>query len=178
VLPADLATDVHRVLADLRLSRLPERAWPAVAGDLGLLAAAVGRADPAATERTLRPLGQVAFEGKVRRRLAGAGSRAALVTATKRSSALPVVGAVCGALLLLLGYLIGGWPVFLGTAVFALFVFGVALAGTMTNAERTEDRLARRISPTREALLPPPPLVVEAVSRIESMLTGDGEAAG
>ena len=89
-----------------------------------------------------------------------------------------MVGAACGALLLLLGYLIGGWPVFAGTAVFALFIFGVAMAGTMTNAERTEDRLARRISPTREALLPPPPLVVEAVDRIEAMLAAEGEPSG
>ncbi len=174
MLPPDLATDVRRVLGDLRMARLPERAWPAVAGDLGLLAAAAGRGDADATERALLPLAQVAFEGKVRRQLAGAGGRAAMVSATKRSSALPAVGALCGALLLVLGYLLGGWPVFLGTAVFALFIFGVAVAGTMTNAERTEDRLARRISPTREAVLPAPPLVVEAVARIEALLAARG----
>jgi hypothetical protein len=171
VLPPDLSDDIRRVLADLRQARLPDTTWPAVAGDLGVLAAAVGRSDPVSVERVLVPLGQVAFEGKVRRRLAGAGNRAAMVTATKRTSSLPAVGVACGGLMLVLGYLIGGTLVLLGTAVFALFILGVAVAGTRTNAERTEDRIARRASPTRQALTPAPGLVVEAISRIDADLS-------
>jgi hypothetical protein len=95
-----------------------------------------------------------------------------VVTATKQTSALPIVGAVCGVLICGLGYLIGGGLVLVATAVFGLFIFGVAVAGTRTNAERTEDRLARRASPTREALQPPPLAVVEAIGRLEAELSG------
>ena len=103
-------------------------------------------------------------------RLLSVDPRAAVVTATKQTSALPAVGAVCGVLLCGLGYLIGGGLVLVATAAFGLFIFGVAVAGTRTNAERTEDRLARRASPTREALEPPPVAVVQAIVSIESAL--------
>jgi hypothetical protein len=171
-LPPALVAQVRASLQDLRLARLSATAWPAVAGDVARLAAAVDHADPAAVEQALVPVSRTAYEGKVRRRLAGAGGRAAVVTATKQTSALPIVGAVCGVLICGLGYLIGGGLVLVATAVFGLFIFGVAVAGTRTNAERTEDRLARRASPTREALQPPPLAVVEAIGRLEAELSG------
>jgi hypothetical protein len=74
-------------------------------------------------------------------------------------------------LLMGLGYLLGGGLVLAGTALFALFIFGVALAGTRTNAERTADRRARRASPTRAALGPPPTAVLDAIERIEASLS-------
>ena len=169
-LPPPLVDEVRGALHDLRIARLAETTWPAVFGDLGRLGAAVERADEVAVHRALVPLAQVAFEGKVRSRLAGADRRAALVTATKPTSSLPVVGAVCGAILMALGYALGGGLVLLGTAVFALFIFGVAVAGTRTNAQRTEDRFARRASPTRVALGPAPTAVREAIEQLEADL--------
>lgn len=170
MLPPDLAADVHRVLADLRRAHLAETAWPAVAGDLARLASAVGHQQEAAVRDALLPVTQAAFEGKVRGRLAAADRRAAVVTATKPTSSLPAVGAVCGVLLLGLGYLIGGGLVLAGTAVFALFIFGVAVAGSRTNVDRLEERRSRRLSPTRELTEPAPPIVLEAIARIEAQL--------
>jgi hypothetical protein len=169
-LPPQLVQQVRTSLRDLRATQLSATAWPMVAGELARLAAAVDRADPAAVSHALAPVAQTSYEGKIRRRLAGAGSRAAVVTATKPTSSLPVVGAVCGALICGLGYLLGGGLVLAGSALFGLFIFGIALAGTRTNAEHTEDRLARRASPTREAVEPPPTAVLEAISRVESKL--------
>lgn len=172
VLPPPLVAQVRSALADLRVARLSAITWPAVAGDLARLAAAIDHGDAASVHQALVPVSRTAYEGKVRSRLAGAGGRAAVVTATKPTSALPFVGAACGLLLCGIGYLLGGGLVLAGTAVFGLFIFGVAVAGTRTNAERTEERLARRASPTREALEPPPGAVVHAIREIEHALTG------
>ena len=161
---------VRGALVDLRVARLSALAWPAVAGDLARLNAALERGDDQAVEHALLPVAQIAYEGKVRRRLAAAGGRAAMVSATKPTSSLPLVGAGCGALLCVLGYQLGGGLVLVGTALFGLFIFGVAVAGTRTNAQRTEDRMARRASPTREVLEPAPPAVVVAMQRLEVTL--------
>jgi hypothetical protein len=168
--PDDLAEAVRRTLTDLRRIQLAATAWPAVAGDLARLQATISRADEPAARQALLPLSQAAFEGKVRGRLAGADRRAAFVTATKPTSSLPLVGAVSGAILLVLGYLLGG-GVGLGlTAAFAVFIFGVAVAGTRTNADRTEERRARRVAPTQEATERAPVAVLAAIKRIEAEL--------
>ena len=169
-LPPPLVAQVRSSLADLRVARLSATSWPAVAGDLARLAAALDHGDPASVHHALDPVSRVAYEGKVRSRLAGAGRPAAMVSATKPMSSLPLVGAVCGVLLCGVGYLLGGAVVLAGTAVFGLFIFGVAVAGTRTNAERTEERLARRASPTREALGAAPSAVVHAIREIEQDL--------
>jgi hypothetical protein len=169
-IPPPLLEQIRAALRDLRAARLSTLTWPAVAGDLARLSAALERGDGEAVEHALLPVAQTAYEGKVRRRLAGAGGRAAMVSATKPTSSLPIVGAVCGALICGLGYLLGGGLVLAGTAVFGLFIFGVAVAGTRTNAERTEDRMARRASPTREAHEPAPPAVRVAIAELERSL--------
>ena len=170
-LPPDLVAEVRRSLHDVHTARLAATAWPAVAGDLGALAAAVDRRDEAAVRSALVPVSQAVFEGKVRGRLAGADKRAAMVVATKPTSALPVVGAVCGGSLIVLGYLLGGWLVAAGTGVFALFIFGVALAGTRTNLDRTAARQARGLAPSAEPTEPAPRLVDELVRGMEGKLT-------
>jgi hypothetical protein len=170
-LPPPLIEEVRGALRDLRAARLAEVEWPAVLGDLGRLGAAVERVDGDAVHRALVPLARVAFEAKVRTRLAAADQRAAVVTATKPTSGLPVVGAVCGVVIMGLGYALGGGLVLLATALFALFIFGVAVAGTRTNAQRTEDRRARRASPTRMALGPAPAAVREAIEQLEADLS-------
>ena len=132
-LPKEIVREARQILADLRVAQLAATAWPVVAGDLARLARAVDRADPDAVRTALVPISQATFEGKVRGRLAGANRAAAYVAATKQTSALPAVGAVSAAVLLLVGYLLGGWPVAAGTAAFSLFILGVAYAGSHTN---------------------------------------------
>jgi hypothetical protein len=172
-LPPPLVAQVSSSLADLRSARLSATTWPAVAGDLARLAAAVDHGDATAVHQALVPVSRTAYEGKIRRRLASADRRAAVVTATKPTSSLPFVGAVCGVLLCGLGYLLGGGLVLAATAAFGLFIFGVAVAGTRTNAERTEDRIARRASPTREVLDLPPAAVVQAIDQLQRTLAGE-----
>ena len=169
-LPKEVAREARQTLADLRVAHLAATAWPVIAGDLARLAHAVERSDVDAVHRALVPLAQATFEGKVRGRLAGANRAAAYVSATKQTSALPLVGALSGAILIGVGYLLGGWAVALGAAVFALFIFGVAYAGTHTNRDRVERRHAQSLAPTGERTEPVPRVVAEAIGRIEHSL--------
>src|SRR5688572_19098562 len=165
--PAELARDVRRTLADLRRVRLAATAWPAVAGDLARLEAAIARDDLEAVRSALVPLSQATFEGKVRGRLAAADQRAAVVVGTKPTRALPIVGGLSALVLIVIGYLLGGWVVAAGTAVFAAFIFGVALAGTHTTRDRIEQRRARGLAPTMEPTEPAPTVVTQALGQIE-----------
>jgi len=169
-LPADLSREVHRTLTDLRAAQLAATAWPAVAGDLGRLAVGVERSDPDLVRAALVPISQATFEGKVRGRLAGADRRAAMVVATKQTSALPAVGAFSAAVLILIGYLLGGWLVAAGASAFALFIFGVALAGTHTTTDRRAHRRSQGLAPTMESTEPAPTVVADAINQIEALL--------
>ena len=170
MLPPDLAREVRRTLTDLRSVQLAATAWPAVAGDLGKLAAAVDRGDPDGVRSTLNPVAQATFEGKVRGRLAAADKPAALVIATKPTSALPAVGAVSAALLIGIGYLLGGGVVAALAGVFALFIFGVAVAGTRTTKARLDHRRSKGLAPTMEPTEAAPIVVADAITRIEALL--------
>ncbi len=169
-LPKDVEREARQILADLRIAQLAATAWPVVAGDLARLDRALDHGDIDAVRAALVPISQATFEGKVRGRLAGANRAAAYVTATKPTSALPAVGAVSAALLILVGYLLGGWPVAAGTAVFSLFIFGVAYAGSHSNRERLERRHAQAFSPTKERTEPAPSVVAEAIESINQRL--------
>jgi hypothetical protein len=169
-LPPELETEVRRTLADLRQSRLAATAWPVVAGDLARLAVAVERGDAALARASLLPISQATFEGKVRGRLAGADKPAAVVVATKPTRALPVVGGVSAAILVVIGYLLGGWPVAAATAVLGLFVLVVAVAGTRTTRDRLDQRRSRGLAPTMEPTEPVPTVVADAITRIEALL--------
>jgi len=171
-LPADLAREVRRTIGDLRRVQLAATAWPAVAGDLARLAAAVERHDVEAVQAALVPVSQATFEGKVRGRLAAADQPAAMVVGTKPTSALPVVGAVSALILIVIGYLLGGWAVAALTAVFAAFIFGVALAGTRTTKDRLDQRRAKGLAPSMESTEPPPIVVTDAIGKIEASLRG------
>lgn len=170
-LSPDLAGEVRRTLVDLRAARLAATAWPVVAGDLARLAVAVQRGDEDLVRASLVPISQATFEGKVRGRLAGADKPAAMVIATKPTSALPAVGAVSALLLLAIGYLLGGWMVAGLTGLFALFIFGVALAGTHTNTDRRAHRRSKGLAPTMEPTEPVPTVVADALRKIEALLT-------
>ena len=169
-LPADLAREVRRTLTDLRALPMTSTAWLTVAADLETLATAVARADPIGVRTTLDPVSQATFEGKVRGRLASADQPAAMVVATKQTSALPAVGAASAALLIGIGYLLGGWLVAAVTSVFALFIFGVALAGTRTTKDRLERRPRQGSPPPAEPVEPAPVAVVAVIARIEASL--------
>jgi hypothetical protein len=169
-LEPDLGREVHRILDDLRQARLAATAWPVIAGDLARLAVAVERGDADLVRASLVPISQATFEGKVRGRLAGADKPAALVVATKPTRALPLVGAVSAAILILIGYLLGGWLVAAVTSGFALFIFGVALAGTRTTTDRLDNRRSRGLAPTMESTEPAPTVVVDAIARIEELV--------
>jgi len=171
-LPRGLVREVHQTLGDLRVAHLAATAWPVVAGDLGRLASAVERRDDEAIRKALVPVAQATFEGKVRGRLAGSNRAAAYVTTTKQTTALPAVGLVSAAILIGVGYLIGGWAVAAGTGVLALFIFGVAYAGSHSNRARMERRHAQGLAPTKERTEPVPSVVREAIERIETQLTG------
>jgi len=169
-LEPDLGREVHRILDDLRQAQLAATAWPVVAGDLARLAVAVERGDADLVRASLVPISQATFEGKVRGRLAAADQPAAMVVGTKPTSALPVVGAISALILIVIGYLLGGWLVAAGTAVFAVFIFGVALAGTHTTNDRAELRRAKRLAPTMEPTEPAPTVVTDAIIKIEARL--------
>ncbi len=169
-LPPDLADEVRRTLVDLRAARLAATAWPAVAGDLARLAAALERGDADLVRASLVPISQATFEGKVRGRLAGADKPAAVVVATKPTSALPAVGVVSAVLLIGIGYLLGGWVVAGLTGVFAVFIFGVALAGTRTASDRRTHRHRRGLAPSMEPTEPAPTVVVDALAKIDALL--------
>lgn len=171
-LPKELAREVRQTLKDLRVAHLAGTAWPVVAGDLGRLARAVEHGDDDAVRKALLPVSQASFEGKVRGRLAGANRAAAYVAVTKETSALPLVGAVSAAVLMVVGYLLGGWIVLAGTAVLALFVFAVAYAGSHSNRNRLDHRHAQALAPTMERTEPAPSVVADAITQIEGHLDG------
>ncbi len=170
-LPPDLAREVRRTLTDLRAAQLAATAWPAVAGDLARLAVAVERSDADVVRASLVPISQATFEGKVRGRLAGADKPAAMVIATKPTSALPAVGAVSAVLLVGIGYLLGGWVVAAVTTAFAAFIFAVALAGTHTTTDRRAHRRSKGLAPSMEPTEPAPTVVADALSKIEALLS-------
>jgi len=171
-LPSDLGREVRQTLDDLGRAQLAATAWPAVAGDLARLATAVERGDAGLVRTALVPVAQATFEGKVRGRLAGAGRSAPLVAPTKQTSALPYVGAASAVLLLVIGYLLGGWPVAAVTAVLALGILAVALAGTRTSNDRRAQRRAQGLAPSMEPTEPAPIVVTDAIARIEAHVDG------
>jgi len=169
-LPKETVREARQTLADLQVAQLAATAWPVVAGDLARLASAVDRGDADAVRAALVPISHATFEGKVRGRLAGANRAAAYVATTKQTSALPAVGAISAAVLMLVGYLLGGWVVAAGTAVLSLFIFAVAYAGSHSNRARVERRQAQAFSPTKERTEPAPTVVVAAIEHIRQGL--------
>ena len=150
-LPDDLAREVRRTIGDLRRVQLAATAWPAVAGDLARLAAAIERDDVEAVRAALVPISQATFEGKVRGRLAAADQPAALVVGTKPTSALPIVGRRQRAdpdRDRLPARRVGRRRP--APRCSPLFIFGVALAGTQTTKDRLDQRRAKGLAPTME----------------------------
>jgi hypothetical protein len=143
----ETADEVRHALDELAVARLPPSTWRSLEGSLRHLADALSPGDEVSVRAALVPVSRAVFEAKVRSRLGAPRSGAGIVVPTKRTPALPAVGAVCAAILILLGWQLGGGIVAAATAVLGLLVLVVALAGTRTNAERTAERQARTAAP-------------------------------
>lgn len=139
------------LLRDLEDARLQPADWDAVARLVDELA--VG----SATDDDLRSL---LFEARVRGRFSGTRSTAG-VQPTKQTSVLPVVGLVCGGLLVGVGALLGGGLILAGIVVLGILVAGIAIAGSrVAHRGGDEDRDA---GPHPVSI---PPAVAAAVAQL------------
>jgi hypothetical protein len=134
--------EVRRLLDDLAAMRLPASEWVRIEESL----------------HAGEPISQVVFEARVHRRFHG-GRSASTLPPTKRTSSLPWVGLVCGALLLAVGGALGGGPVLVGVALLGLFVFGIAMAGSRV----THARVGERTTSAAEPAVPMPPSTAAVV---------------
>lgn len=113
--------ELDRLLSEVRALRLRPDDWEAVDDHLVAIEAGDrGRVDV---------LSQAVFEARVRGRFSGPRGSAG-VAPTKQTSVLPVVGIVCGGLLVAVGALLGGGLILWGIAALGVFVFGIAFAGS------------------------------------------------
>lgn len=120
--------ELARLLSEVRSLRLQPRDWDAVDEHL----AAIEDGDDGRVEA----LSQQVFEARVRGRYSGPRAGGDVV-ATKQTSVLPVVGLLCGGLLVAVGALLGGGLILVGIVALGLFVFGVAFAGSRVAHRRT-----------------------------------------
>lgn len=113
--------ELARLLGEVRSLRLRPDDWEVVDGHLAAI--------EAGDRRRIDDLSQAVFEARVRGRFSGPRGSAG-VAPTKQTSVLPVVGLVCGGLLVGVGALLGGGPILWGIVALGLFVFGIAFAGS------------------------------------------------
>ena len=144
--------EIRHLLDDLAAMRLPPSEWAGIEAALREVPTGAG-----AEER----ISQVVFEARVHRRFHG-GRAASTLPPTKRTSALPWVGLVCGALLLAVGGALGGGPVLVGVALLGLFVFGIAMAGSRV----THARAGERTTEPTEPAVPMPPSTAAVVDAL------------
>lgn len=113
--------ELSRLLVELPDLRLQPTDWAEV--ERLLDAIENGRDD------RVEHLSQVVFEARVRRSFSGPKATSDVVP-TKQTSALPVVGLVCAALLVAVGALLGGGLILVAIVLLAAFVFAIAFAGS------------------------------------------------
>ncbi|MBK5222976.1 MAG: hypothetical protein JJE52_08890 [Acidimicrobiia bacterium] len=173
-LTADTRAEAHTTLDDLVGAMLPPSTWDRLPGQLRDLGRAFDAGDEHAVRAALVPLSRAVFEAKVRTRLGQRRPGANVVIPTKKTPALPAVGAVCGGLLMLLGWQLGGGLMLAATAGLALLVLGVAVAGTHTNAERATARQASRGGDDEPERAPAPAVVRELIDNLRQRHTPAG----
>lgn len=111
---------LDHVLREIDAARLVPADWATVDGLLGQLEAGDDVVDQLTT---------VLFEAKVRTRFSGQRASASLPP-TKQTSVLPLVGVICGGMLVGVGTLLGGGVILAGIVALGVFVFGIAFAGS------------------------------------------------
>jgi hypothetical protein len=123
--------ELARLLTEVRSLRLRPDDWDAVDEHL----AAIERGERSRIDE----LSQTVFEARVRGRFSGPRGSAG-VAPTKQTSVLPIVGLVCGGLLVAVGALLGGGPILWGIVALGVFVFGIAFAGSrVAHRPRSDD---------------------------------------
>lgn len=120
----------------LERARLTDARWAAVSDLVARCAALLVDGDEPALEAAVRELSLESFHAQVHHRLGGDRRGAPVVVPAKRTPVLPIVGAICAVGIGALGWAIGGGIVAAGTVLLAVFVLGVALAGTRAADER------------------------------------------
>ena len=113
--------ELARLLSEVRSLRLQPDDWERVDDHLAAI--------EAGDRSRIDGLSQAVFEARVRGRFSGPRGSAG-VAPTKQTSVLPVVGLICGGLLVGVGALLGGGPILWGIVVLGVFVFGIAFAGS------------------------------------------------
>jgi hypothetical protein len=113
--------ELARLLSEVRSLRLRPDDWDQVDDHLAAI--------EAGDRSRIDDLSQAVFEARVRGRFSGPRGSAG-VAPTKQTSVLPIVGLVCGGLLVGVGALLGGGAILWGIVALGVFVFGIAFAGS------------------------------------------------
>lgn len=142
----DRDAELSRLLREVRSLRLRPDDWQAVDEHL--------RAIEHGDRERIDELSRTVFEARVRGRFSGPRGRGGVVP-TKQTSVLPVVGLLCGGLLVAVGALLGGGLILWGIVALGVFVFGIAFAGS---------RVAHRAKPGDEVEVVEPEPIPDAVA--------------
>jgi hypothetical protein len=143
LLDADQRSALATGLGQLERATLPDWRWREVDQLVRTLSAALGAEDREAIDRLVTEVSIAGFQAQVTRRLGAERHRAPAVVPTKTTPMLPAVGVACAVGIGALGFALGGGILAAGTALLALFVLGVALAGTHSASSRRAGAASR-----------------------------------
>lgn len=156
----DRDAELARLLGEVRALRLRPDDWDVVDGHL----AAIEHGDHARVD----DLSRAVFEARVRGRFSGPRAGGGVVP-TKQTSVLPLVGLVCGGLLVAVGALLGGGLILWAIVALGVFVFGIAFAGS---------RVAHRGSGGEDLeVVEPVPIPDPVARRVEALGRAQGGGA-
>lgn len=175
---SDLAGSIVRLReasGNLRGLTLPPLDWTEVTHVLDRARHALAEGDDNSVEQASVALSNAVFRATVQVALGDGRQQAPAVAPTKQTPALPLIGVACGLLLLGLGFALGGGVVLAGTATLALFVVGVAVAGTTSvNQRRSRSHTSEAGTPSMGA----PPSVIDALDDLLELLTEPRRSPG
>ncbi|MGY6500607.1 MAG: CATRA system-associated protein [Acidimicrobiales bacterium] len=169
--PDDIAV-LDRALAQVHQAHLRPEEWHDVDAALADLGSALDRGDLDQVHRERVRLANAGFRSHIRGRMGSAGTHSPAVAPTKRTPALPAVGAVCAAVLMALGWALGGGLLLAATIALGLFVLGIAVAGSRSFNERRAAGRGRTRSV--EATVPIPAGTSQAVTALRARLDAGG----
>jgi hypothetical protein len=129
----DHLAETRRVLQELDGKQFDPVGWSEIEAAAQQLESALENEEAVGIRASTTLLSQALFEAKVRgrftRELRGRAT-APVIAPTKRTSALPVVGLICGLPILAIGWLLGGGVVLAFAIVFEVFILVIAVAGS------------------------------------------------